>query len=88
MAGNEEVLVQGTLSSRVPNFCTHPTWFISGVEKRVKIGSKSFNYIDYLEAWEHHDCGTHRGWLALAKITDKIKEAFAEIEAAGYSVKR
>jgi hypothetical protein len=48
MADNEEILLQGTLSSRVPGFCSHPTWYISGIEKRVKIGSKSFNYIDYL----------------------------------------
>ena len=76
----KEVLVQNSLSSKVPAFCVTPRWYISGLEKKVKIGSRSFNYIDYLEAWEHLDCGTFRSRNALADIKDRIAEAFQEID--------
>ena len=75
-----ETLVQNSLPTRAPAFCSHPFWYVCGSEKRVKIGKDSFNYIDYLEAWEHHDCGTYRGEDSLAKIRQKIKDAFLSIE--------
>ena len=75
-----DTLVQNSLPTRAPDFCVHPFWFVSGCEKRVKIGRETFNYIDYLEAWEHHDCGTYRSNDSLDKIRQKIKEAFLTIE--------
>ena len=81
MEKENEVLVQNSLSSSCPAFAVHPHWYIAGCEKKVKIGSKSFNYIDYLEAWCHHDCNTHRDqFTSLATIRDQIKAAFAEID--------
>ncbi len=76
----KEILVQNTLSEKVPGFCTTPHWYISGLEKKVKIGSKSFNYIDYLEAWCNFDCNTYRKKDSLIPIKEKIAAAFQEVE--------
>lgn len=77
---NKEVLIQGSLKCNAPAFCARPTWYVSGCEKKVKIGSRSFNYIDYLEAWCNHDCGTHRSRDALWTIEKQIAACFKEIE--------
>lgn len=77
---DEEVLVQNSLTSKVPEFCGRPTWYVSGCEKKVKIGRQSFNYIDYLEAYCHHDCGTHRREPALINIRQQIQAAIDEME--------
>lgn len=83
---SKEQLVQNSLTSKCPAFATTPYWYISGCEKKVKIGSVSFNYIDYLEAWEHHDCGTYRSREALNGIRAKIQEAFLTVEAKANEV--
>lgn len=77
----KEYLVQNSLTSKCPDFATIPCWYMSGLEKKVKVGRISFNYIDYLEAWEHHDCGTHRSYYALSNIRDRIEAAFLEVES-------
>lgn len=74
------VKVQGTLPIKAPAFCTQPFWYVSGVEKKVKIGTKAFNYIDYLEAYQNIDCHTFRSREALYKILKEIEKAFASIE--------
>lgn len=75
-----ETLVQNSLPTKAPDFCTRPFWFVSGCEKKVKIGRETFNYIDYLEAWEQHDCGTYRSRDSLDKIAQKIRNAFLTVE--------
>lgn len=76
----KEQLIQNSLTSKVPDFCTTPHWYVSGCEKKVKIGRTSFNYIDYLEAWCNFDCSTFRSQFALMAIRDKIEEAFRSVE--------
>lgn len=76
----KEQLIQNSLTSNAPAFCTTPHWYMSGCEKKVKIGKMSFNYIDYLEAWCNFDCNTYRSELALRIIRDKIEEAFKSVE--------
>lgn len=71
---------QNFLTSQVPNFCSTPYWYMKGVEKRVKIGRKSFNAVDYLEAWCNIDCYTYRSIEALERIYLEIRKAFSEID--------
>lgn len=76
----EMVLYQNCLPTRVPAFCTKPTWFVNGLEKKVKIGKKIFNAVDYMEAWCNINCFTYRSNDALEKIYLDIKKAFVDIE--------
>lgn len=73
-------LVQGILPTRAPDFCHTPVFYINGVEKMVKIGRSSFNYIDYLEAWQNIDCGTYRSRDSLREIELRIKQAFETVK--------
>jgi hypothetical protein len=75
-----ETLIQNSLPTRAPDFCSKPFWYVRGNEKVVKIGKEVFNYIDYLEAWANHDCGTYRSEESLIRIRQKIRDAFLSIE--------
>ena len=78
---NEQtVKIQNRDWDRKPEFATQPTWYIDGFEKRVKVGKRTFNCIDYLEAWCGLDQNTHRSLRALKTIESDIKKAFAEVE--------
>ena len=80
---SEHVLVQNRWVSNKPKrpVAVTPHWFIDGCEKKVQIGRHVFNYIDYLEAWHHFDCSTHRTELnALSTIRKRIEAAFEELE--------
>jgi hypothetical protein len=75
-----ETLTQNSIPNRCPDFTTRPTWYINGLEKCVKIGSKTFNYIDYLEAWCSFDCNTYAPREYLTDMRKEIEAAFHEIE--------
>lgn len=83
-----DFLTQNSISNKCPDFTTRPTWYINGIEKCVKIGSKTFNYIDYLEAWCNFDCNTYAPREYLADIRKAIKSAFNEIETYTNNGKR
>lgn len=79
---NTKRLVQGYFplsNSGLPNFCTKPTWYLSGCEKKVKIGTKSFNAVDYLEAWCNINCNTYRSDYNIIKLKREIAAAFSEV---------
>ena len=78
---NREALIQNSLPTEAPAFCSTPFWFVNGLEKSVKIGTQIFNYIDYLEAWCSIDCNTHRKRDHLDLIRDKISLAFKKVES-------
>lgn len=69
----KEDLIQNLKKSKDPGFATKPTWIMAGCEKKVKIGYTTFNVIDYLEAWCHIDCNTHRSEEVLSNIRRKIQ---------------
>lgn len=75
-----EVLYQNLLTSKDPGFTTHPVPFINGCEKSYRIGKRTFNAIDYMEAWAGISCYTYRSEDALWKIRKEIQEAFDEME--------
>ena len=79
---NTQKLQNSTITSKCPPFAYTRHWYMSGLEKKVKIGKVSFNYIDYLEAWVGLDCNTYRSSYTLDSIRAKIKEAFDSVEAA------
>lgn len=78
------ILVQNCLTTKTAPFCTRPTWFVNGLEKKVKIGKKIFNAIDYLEAWCNINCFTYRSTEALENIYLEIKKAFAEVDSTNF----
>lgn len=81
----EKVRVQNIWMNGSVGYCAKPTWFMDGCEKKIKIGSTAFNYIDYLEAQHNFDCGTHRNRLtSLIDIKKRIDAAFEEIENHKY----
>lgn len=77
---DKDYKVQNFLKSSAPDFCPNPYWYIQGLEKKVKIGYKSFNSIDYLEAYCNIDCGTHCNYEYLDKVYKEIQKAFEEVE--------
>lgn len=85
---NKPVLIQNILTSKTPDFCTKPFWFVNGLEKKVKIGKKIFNAIDYLEAWCNINCFTYRSTNALDKIYIEIKKAFEDIDNYNFKLNK
>lgn len=84
---SSQTKIQNSLPNTAPAFCNTPFFYVNGLEKSVKIGTKSFNYIDYLEAWRGRDCYTNRSEDALTRIRSKIKRAFQETETPKVSQK-
>ena len=85
---DRSALVQNSLPTEAPDFCSTPFWYINGLEKSVKIGVQSFNYIDYLEAWCHKDCYTYRPLEHLDAISSKIEQAFARANSRSETLKK
>lgn len=69
--------VQNSIPVKDPGYTHRPTWFMNGDVKSVRIADKTFNYIDYLEAYVGIDCYTYRNKDDIRMI--KLRE---EIEAA------
>ena len=74
------VLYQESLTDKDPGFTTHPVPFVNGCEKSYRIGKRTFNYIDYMEAWVGIPCYTYRSEDSLRVIRKEIQKAFDEIE--------
>lgn len=76
----KEELIQNSLGTTAPEFCLTPHWYVNGLEKQVKIGRKSFNYMDYCEAWLNLNCYTYRSADTLDTIYRQILAAFREVK--------
>lgn len=77
---DKPVLYQNNLTGKDPGFTTHPVPFVNGCEKSYRIGKRTFNYIDYMEAWAGISCYTYRSEDSLWKIRKEIQAAFDEID--------
>ena len=75
--------VQNIIPVKDPGYTHKPVWFMHGDTKSVRIADKTFNYIDYLEAYVGIDCYTYRNKddIRMIRLRKEIEEAIAKASA-------